>query len=172
MLCAMLFNKSYSKKFSPYSVNFQDSVHIRICDIVSEYREDGKEIFPSTVAKLFSEEELVEYNSVLASGDNVFGTKSEERFFNDCLQMIKKESLTSDLKELNKLFAQETDLEKRKEIVACILQNEIGLLFGFLSKFDFYLSKQVKDKIEDTIKCFLLDLEKLTKEVFENEKSL
>lgn len=120
VLCAMLFNKSYSKSFNPYSVSFADPVHIRICDIVAECREAGKEVFPSTVAKLFSEEELVEYNAVLASGDNVFGYKAEERFFDDCLARIKKESLTNDLKELNSIFSQETDVEKRKEIVKMI----------------------------------------------------
>ena len=122
VLCAMLFNKAYSKSFKPYSINFSDPVHMRICDLVSEYREDGKEIFPSTVAKLFTEDELVEYNAVLASGDNVFGTKQEERFFSDCLSRIKKESLSSDLRELNALFAQETDLEKRRQIVKMIAE--------------------------------------------------
>ncbi|MBQ7374294.1 MAG: DNA primase [Clostridia bacterium] len=120
VLCAMLFNKAYSKTFNPYTVNFTDPVHIRICDVVEEYRESGKEIFPSTIAKLFSQEELVEYNAVLASGDNVFGLKSEERFFKDCLTKIKRESLASDLKELKIIFAQETDTEKRKEIVKMI----------------------------------------------------
>ena len=120
ILCAMLFNKAYSKSFNPYSVNFNDPVHVRICDIVTEYREDGKEIFPSTIAKLFGEDDLVEYNAVLASGDNVFGSKSEERFFQDCLTKIKKQSLSDDLKELNAIFAQETDTEKRKEIVKMI----------------------------------------------------
>ncbi len=120
VLCAMLFNKSYAKSFNPYSINFSDPVHLRICDVVAEYREEGKEIFPSTLAKLFSEEELVEYNAILASGDNVFGLKSEDRFFNDCLHKIKKESLSNDLKELNAIFAKETDTEKRKEIVKMI----------------------------------------------------
>ena len=120
VLCAMLFNKGYAKKFNPYSVNFKDPVHVRICDIVAEYREDGKEIFPSTVAKLFTQDELVEYNAVLSAGDNVFGQKSEEKFFEDCLVKIKKDSLTSDLKELNAIFTQETDTEKRKQIVIMI----------------------------------------------------
>lgn len=120
VLCAMLFNKSYAKKFNPYSVNFKDPVHLRICDVVEEYREDGKEIFPSTVAKLFTEEELVEYNAILSAGDNVFGQKTEEKFFEDCLIKIKKESLTNDLKELNAIFSQETDTEKRKQIVIMI----------------------------------------------------
>lgn len=72
--------------------------------------------------------------------------------------------------EIDKIFSS-YPIEKRKEIVAYVLQNEIGLLFGFLSRFDYYLSKQVKDKVEDTIKCFLLDLEKITKEVFDNERN-
>ena len=41
-------------------------------------------------------------------------------FFQDCLLKIKKESLTNDLKELNAIFAKETDTEKRKEIVKLI----------------------------------------------------
>jgi DNA primase len=120
VLCAMLFNKGYSKSFNPYSVNFKDPVHIRICDIVTECREDGKEVFPSTVAKLFSEEELVEYNAVLASGDNVFGFKAEERFFEDYIAKSEKESLSNDLKEFNTIFSQEAYLKERKQLVKMI----------------------------------------------------
>ena len=122
LLCAMLFNKSYAKSVNPFVINFSDPVHIRICDIVCENREQSKEIFPATVAKLFDEQELVEYNAVLSSGDNVFGSKTEERFFSDCLNKVKKAGLENDLKELNVVFAQETDLEKRKQIVKMIAE--------------------------------------------------
>ena len=36
------------------------------------------------------------------------------------LAKIKKESLANDLKELNAIFTQETDIEKRKQIVKMI----------------------------------------------------
>ena len=122
VLCAMLFNKKYAKDFNPYTINFTDPVHIRICDIAQEYRDENREIFPSTVAKLFSEEELVEYNAVLSAGDNVFGFNAEERFFDDCLLKIKKDNLSNDLKELNKLYTQETDVGKRMQIVKMIAE--------------------------------------------------
>ena len=93
-----------------------------MCDIISESREEGREIFPSTVAKLFNEEELVEFNAVLSSGDNVFGGKTEEKFYSDCVSTIKRESLTRELKELNEIFATETDTEKRKQIVKMIAE--------------------------------------------------
>ncbi|MBE5742127.1 MAG: DNA primase [Clostridiales bacterium] len=122
ILCAMLFNKSYAKSTNPFLINFTDQVHIRICDIISENREENKEIFPATVAKLFDEKELVEYNAVLSSGDNVFGSNTEERFYIDCLNTVKKAGLESDLKELNAVFSQESDLEKRKQIVKMIAE--------------------------------------------------
>ena len=61
-------------------------------------------------------------NFTSATNENVFGFKAEERFFEDCLAKIKKESLTNDLKELNTIFSQETDLEKRKQIVKMIAE--------------------------------------------------
>ena len=48
--------------------------------------------------------------------------RAEDKFFQDCLTKIKKESLSNDLKELNSIFAQETDTEKRKEIVKMIAE--------------------------------------------------
>lgn len=120
ILCAMLFNKSYAKSINPYTINFTDPIHIRICDIIAENREEGKEIFPATVSKFFDDQELVEYNAILSAGDRIFGQKTEDKFFKDCVHMVKKVNLERDLKELNAVFTQETDLEKRKQIVQMI----------------------------------------------------
>lgn len=77
-------------------------------------------MFPSTVATLFGEEELVEYNAVLSSGDNVFGSNGETRYFTDCVSKMMKNKLETELAQLNEVFRAETDTEKRKEIVGAI----------------------------------------------------
>ena len=72
------------------------------------------------MAGLFDESELVEYNAVLSSGDNVFGSNGESRYFADCFSKIMKDKLEGELAQLNEVFKAETDTGKRKEIVTAI----------------------------------------------------
>ncbi|MBO6264368.1 MAG: DNA primase, partial [Clostridia bacterium] len=116
VLCAMLFGKPYAKKFNLLSVDFTDDVHTKLTEIISDSLAEGKEIFPASVSGLMNDDELDEYNAVLSSGDNVFGTAAEERYFQDCTSLLLNARLNSDLEALKKLFAEETDTEKRKNI--------------------------------------------------------
>ncbi len=120
ILCSKLFNKQYARNFDLYSVSMRDPVHVRLCDIISEYAESGKDIFPSAMSSLFSDEDLAEYDLVLSAGDNVFGTPKEEKYFEDCINLLKKDKLEQELKELNAVFTNETDVDKRKQIVKMI----------------------------------------------------
>ena len=95
-------------------------VHRRLWDTVAAYREQGREAFPSELASEFSGDELTEYNAVLSAGDSVFGTSGERKYFIDCINSLKKETLENELKELNAVYSAETDTEKRKEIVGAI----------------------------------------------------
>ena len=76
--------------------------------------------FPSELSGEFTGDELVEYNAVLSAGDSVFGTRGEIRYFIDCVNSLKKETLENELKELNAIFAGETDTEKRKQLLLAI----------------------------------------------------
>ena len=116
VLCAMLFGKPYAKKFNLLSVDFTDDVHTKLTEIISDSLAEGKEIFPASVSGLMNDDELDEYNAVLSSGDNVFGTAAEERYFHDCTSLLLNARLNSDLEALKRLFAEETDTEKRKNI--------------------------------------------------------
>lgn len=120
VLCALLFNKQYAKDISLIGYDFQDPVRNKIADIINEARENEKPIFPSSIATLFGENELVEYNAVLSSGDNVFGSDGETRYFSDCVSKMMKNKLETELARLNEVFRAETDTEKRKEIVGAI----------------------------------------------------
>lgn len=120
VLCALLFNKQYAKDINLYDYDFQDPVRNKIADIINEAKENEKPIFPSSVATLFGEDELVEYNAVLSSGDNVFGSDGETRYFSDCVSKMMKNKLETELAQLNEVFRAETDTEKRKEIVGAI----------------------------------------------------
>lgn len=120
VLCALLFNKQYAKDISLIGYDFQDPVRNKIADIINEAKENEKPIFPSSIATLFDTEELVEYNAVLSSGDNVFGSNGETRYFSDCVSKMMKNKLETELAQLNEVFRAETDTEKRKEIVGAI----------------------------------------------------
>lgn len=118
-LCAMLFNKPYSVGVSLDGFDMSP-VHRKLWDILASYREAGKEVFPSELSGEFAGDELVEYNAVLSAGDSVFGTRGEIRYFIDCVNSLKKETLENELKELNAIFAGETDTEKRKQLLLAI----------------------------------------------------
>lgn len=120
VLCALLFNKQYAKDINLYDYDFQDPVRNKIADIINEAKENEKPIFPSSIATLFGENELDEYNAVLSSGDNVFGSDGETRYFSDCVSKMMKNKLETELAQLNEVFRAETDTEKRKEIVGAI----------------------------------------------------
>ncbi len=122
ILCAMLFSKRYAENFDVFSINYSSPTREKIADIISSYREQSKEIFPATVAALMAEDELAEYEAVLSSGDNVFGSSAETKFFEDCKTLLEKEKLKEDLKALNSLFKDETDTEKRKDIAKLIAE--------------------------------------------------
>ena len=120
VLCALLFNKQYAKDISLIGYDFQDPVRNKIADIINEAKENEKPIFPSSIATLFGENELVEYNAVLSSGDNVFGSDGETRYFSDCVSKMMKNKLETELAQLNEVLRAETDTEKRKEIIGAI----------------------------------------------------
>ncbi|MBR1867656.1 MAG: DNA primase [Clostridia bacterium] len=120
LLCACLFNKSYAAKLNLYEMTFTSPTREKLADIISENRDNGKEIYPATVASLLGQDELEEYNAVLSSGDMIFGERIEEKYFGDCVTLLEQQRLKSELSALNKLFEEETDLEKRKNIAKMI----------------------------------------------------
>ena len=121
ILCAMLFNKPYAKTTDLSSFEL-DPFCSKLWNIIEGYRESGKEMFPSALAGEFAENELESFNAVLATGDNVFGTPTEKKYFADCVLALKKEAIEKELKELNAVYSGESDLGKRKEIVLAIAE--------------------------------------------------
>ncbi|MDY2879328.1 MAG: DNA primase [Candidatus Borkfalkiaceae bacterium] len=115
VLCACIFNKPYAKDVPLYSFCLSDPVHVRLADAVQDYREEGKEIFPSALSGMFTEEELSEYNAVLTAGDSVFGTPAEEKFFADCVGTLRKQSILQQIDALKEVCRSQTDTEKRME---------------------------------------------------------
>lgn len=121
ILCAMLFGKPYAKTTDLGAFDL-DPFFAKLWGIIEDYRENGKEIFPAALTGEFAEDELESFNAVLAAGDNVFGTATEKKYYADCLSSLKKEAIEKELKELNSIYSQESDLGKRKEIVLAIAE--------------------------------------------------
>ena len=122
ILCALAFNKPYSKKFDFANIRFNDETHVKIADYISALIEDNKDIKPMVLYDVIDKDKLDELNEVLTAGDGIFGSGSEEKYFGDCALTIIKGNLEKDLDELNALYTKETDIEKRKDISALILK--------------------------------------------------
>lgn len=120
ILCAALFSKSYAAKVNLDKLSFTDPLRIKIADMVQALRDEGKEIFPAAISKSFTDEELAGYNDVLSCGDRIFGTPIEKKYFSDCVTAVNRYALEKEIKELNAIYAAETDVEKRKDIVSAI----------------------------------------------------
>ena len=120
ILCSILLGKPYAKNYNLCGREFSDPVHGKIVEAIEECRDNGKEIFPSSIAGLFDESELVEFNAVLSSGDNVYGAGGEEKYFKDCSAIIKKDDIEKELKILNDAYRNETDVSKRRELIKAI----------------------------------------------------
>lgn len=120
ILCSILLGKPYAKNYNLYGRDFSDPVHGKIVEAIEESKGNGKEIFPSSVAGLFDENELVEFNAVLSSGDNVYGSDGEEKYFKDCSAIIRKDDIEKELKLLGEAYRNETDLSKRRELIGTI----------------------------------------------------
>lgn len=122
IICAGILKKPYAKDYDLSSFDFSSEKRRKIVDVITRLKEEGKEAFPATIASYLTEEELAEYNAVLSSGDNVFGTNAEKKYFSDCVALLKKDKLEEQLTVLKELYNSETDTEKRKQIAKKIAE--------------------------------------------------
>ena len=88
---------------------------------------DGDDVKIEDLCSYVLESELVELNEILVSGDNVFDKPFEEKYFKDCMSIIKRSNLEEEIKVLNVEYKNETDTQKRREIADLILKKTTKL---------------------------------------------
>ncbi len=88
---------------------------------------DGEELRTEDLVSFVEESELVELNEILVAGDNIFDKEFEEKYFSDCVAIIKRTNLEDEIKALNVAYVKENDMQKRREIADLILKKTTKL---------------------------------------------
>ncbi len=121
VLCSLIYDKPYAKDFE-FDLYYSSSVREKIADAVM----DGSVTAPHLVS-VVGEDGIEELNAVLTAGENIFDTKSEAKYFKDCVSMIKRSNIEAEIQQLNKLYASEINLVKKQEIADMIQLKTIKL---------------------------------------------
>ena len=121
VLCSLIYDKPYTKDFE-FDLYYSSSVREKIADAVM----DGSVTAPHLVS-VVGEDGIEELNAVLTAGENIFDTKSEAKYFKDCVSMIKRSNIEAEIQQLNKLYASEINLVKKQEIAEMIQLKTIKL---------------------------------------------
>ncbi len=119
ILAAKLFSLPYAKDLELEELSFSDTEHIIIAQYICSCVEKGTLIRPSDLFELLDASDCPEFNAVLDLNfkDELHG-EIAERFFYDSVKTLRLELIDKAISECNDAYAEETDLDKRKEIAA------------------------------------------------------
>lgn len=119
--CALL-KKEYAKNLDLQDFLFEDSTLNKLAEMISDGNVRAEEL-----GGLFDENELVEIDKVLKSGENVFSSKNERKYYEDCLNILKIDETEKELKALNDSFSKETDISVRNTLVKAIQEKTMKI---------------------------------------------
>ncbi|MBP5307970.1 MAG: DNA primase, partial [Clostridia bacterium] len=103
-------------------LSFSDGYRMEIASYVRDFLNGGLEIKPSLLYDYMGEDGRDEAEEVLNCLEMpVIGDDTEDKFFNDCIRLIKTEALGNKLKELKERADGETDAAKRSELAREIM---------------------------------------------------
>lgn len=115
VLWAIINEKDYALNYDISKIYFSDEVREKIADSLFL---DGNNV----KIKLFDivgEDGLQELNAVLSAGDKI-NLEQEKRYFEDCFKVILKSNLENDVKNLNLLYKNELDIDKKNKLAIMI----------------------------------------------------
>ena len=118
----VLLKKDYAKDLDLQDFLFEDPTLNKLAEMIS----DG-DVRTEELGGLFDENELVEIDKVLKSGENVFSGKNERKYYEDCLNIIKIDETEKELNALNDSFSKETDISVRNTLVKAIQEKTMKI---------------------------------------------
>ncbi len=118
----VLLKKDYAKDLDLQDFLFEDPTLNKLAEMIS----DG-DVRTEELGGLFDENELVEIDKVLKSGENVFSGKNERKYYEDCLNILKIDETEKELKALNDSFSKETDISVRNTLVKAIQEKTMKI---------------------------------------------
>lgn len=118
----VLLKKDYAKDLDLQDFLFEDATLNKLAEMIS----DG-DVRTEELGGLFDENELVEIDKVLKSGENVFSGKNERKYYEDCLNILKIDETEKELNALNDSFSKETDISVRNTLVKAIQEKTMKI---------------------------------------------
>ncbi len=117
VLCAYALKKPYALKYDLSELFFTNPIRDKIAEYVLDNDYDIK---TEKINEIVGEEGLEELSNLLSSLDTVLDKPSEEKFFNDCVVIIKRANIQNEIKSLNEEYLKETDADKKETIANAI----------------------------------------------------
>lgn len=116
VLSAKLFSAPYAKDYRLDALAFDEPTHQIVAEYIKGREEKDEKPRASDLFEVL-DEDSAEFSKILDLnyGDKLSGERAEKYFF-DSVNVLEKEQIGEAIKRYTKLFAEEEDLEKRKEI--------------------------------------------------------
>ena len=116
VIAGFVFAKPYAKDFNIKDFSFSNNVHRSMQAYVIEKQDKGEKIRFNDFYEIFEETDKEEISKIasLFTDDNKDFDKAQ--YFIDCVRTLKLSEIDLESERIVKLFKQETDLEKRREL--------------------------------------------------------
>lgn len=121
ILASVLLGREYAKMIDLEDFVFEDQILAKLCEHIC----NGLKV--SELGSVFSQNELAEIDRVLNSGEVVFDTPTEKRYFDDCLKTLQINELEKEIDALNLAFEQETEISARQILIKHIQEKTLKL---------------------------------------------
>ena len=127
VLCALLFKKPYAQISDIESIEFSSWVREETANYIFDKTDNEEDLVPSMLFDIIGSDGAKELNEILTSGDLIFNTDAENRYYNDCVIKLVTDSLNNDINALRSMHDNEMDTKKRRSIVQIIQSKTIKL---------------------------------------------
>ncbi len=121
ILASVLLEREYSKMVDLEDFVFEDKILAKLAEHIC----NG--LKASELGSVFSQDELAEIDMVLNSGEVVFDTPTEKRYFDDCLRTLQIDELEKEIDALNLAFEKETEISARQLLIKHIQEKTLKL---------------------------------------------
>lgn len=118
ILQSMLLNKEYTKNCDIDTIEFEGLIHKEIAKYISEERKAKKLCKINVLYDILSEEYIAELDAIAGLGMNESFKETEKNCFDDCVVTLTKHNYSKKITALKKMADEETDINKRRSIVA------------------------------------------------------
>ncbi len=121
ILASVLLDREYSRNLDIEDFVFEDEILAKLAEQIC----NGLKV--SEIGSVFSQDELAEIDRVLNSGEIIFDTNSEKKYFDDCLRTLQIDELEKEIDALNSAFEQEKEISARQMLIKHIQEKTLKL---------------------------------------------